>query len=140
MLQYFLKRLAAILPTVFFVTVIIFGLQQLLPGDAASVLAGENPDPEVIAYLQKKMHLDEPLPMRYAYWISGVFHGDLGESMRIQQPVLDLLKELQKEQGLGMLLITHDLAVVAGMAHARSWRCGERDIASIFLQIPLPTI
>jgi peptide/nickel transport system permease protein len=47
----------------------------------------------VIAYLQKKMHLDEPLPMRYAYWISGVFHGDLGESMRIQQPVLDLLKE-----------------------------------------------
>lgn len=93
MLQYFLKRLAAIIPTVFFVTVIIFGLQQLLPGDAASVLAGENQDPEVIAYLQKKMHLDEPLPMRYAYWISGVFHGDLGESMRIQQPVLDLLKE-----------------------------------------------
>jgi peptide/nickel transport system permease protein len=93
MLQYFLKRLAAIIPTVFFVTVIIFGLQQLLPGDAASVLAGENQDPEVIAYLQKKMHLDEPLPMRYAYWISGVFHGDLGESMRIQQPVLDLIKE-----------------------------------------------
>jgi peptide/nickel transport system permease protein len=93
MLQYFLKRLAAIIPTVFFVTVIIFGLQQLLPGDAASVLAGENQDPEVIAYLQKKMHLDEPLPVRYAYWISGVFHGDLGESMRIQQPVLDLLKE-----------------------------------------------
>jgi len=93
MLQYFLKRLAAIIPTVFFVTVIIFGLQQLLPGDAASVLAGENQDPEVIAYLQKKMHLDEPLPVRYAYWISGVFHGDLGESMRIQQPVLDLIKE-----------------------------------------------
>lgn len=93
MLQYFLKRLAAIIPTVFFVTVIIFGLQQLLPGDAASVLAGENQDPEVIAYLQKKMHLDEPLPMRYAYWISGVFHGDLGESMRIQQPVLGLIKE-----------------------------------------------
>jgi len=93
MLQYLLKRLAAIIPTVFFVTVIIFGLQQLLPGDAASVLAGENQDPEVIAYLQKKMHLDEPLPVRYAYWISGVFHGDLGESMRIQQPVLDLIKE-----------------------------------------------
>lgn len=93
MLQYLLKRLAAIIPTVFFVTVIIFGLQQLLPGDAASILAGENQDPEVIAYLQKKMHLDEPLPVRYAYWISGVFHGDLGESMRIQQPVLDLIKE-----------------------------------------------
>ncbi|MBC7437194.1 MAG: ABC transporter permease [Bdellovibrionales bacterium] len=93
MLQYLLRRLAAIIPTIFFVTIIIFGLQQLLPGDPAVILAGENQDPDVIAYLQKKMHLDEPLPMRYAYWISGVAHGDLGESLRIQQPVLGLIKE-----------------------------------------------
>ncbi len=93
MLQYLLKRLAAIIPTVFFVTIIIFGLQQLLPGDPAVILAGENQDPDVIAYLQKKMHLDEPLPVRYAYWISGVAHGDLGESLRIQQPVLGLIQE-----------------------------------------------
>ncbi len=93
MLNYFLKRLAALLPTVFFVTVIIFGLQQLLPGDAAQILAGEDQDPQVIAYLQKKMHLDEPLPVRYAYWMGAVLQGDLGESMRIQQPVLDLIKE-----------------------------------------------
>lgn len=93
MLQYLLKRLAAIIPTVFFVTIIIFGLQQLLPGDPAVILAGENQDPDVIAYLQKKMHLDEPLPVRYFYWISGVFHGDLGESLRIQEPVLGLIKD-----------------------------------------------
>lgn len=93
MLNYFLKRLAALLPTVFFVTIIIFGLQQLLPGDAALILAGEDQDPQVIAYLQKKMHLDEPLPMRYAYWIGGVLQGDLGESLRIQEPVLGLIKE-----------------------------------------------
>ena len=93
MLNYFLKRLAALLPTVFFVTVIIFALQQLLPGDAAQILAGEDQDPQVIAYLQKKMHLDEPLPVRYVYWIGGVFHGDLGESLRIQQPVLELIQE-----------------------------------------------
>lgn len=93
MLNYLLKRLAAIVPTIFFVTIIIFGLQQLLPGDPAMILAGENQDPEVIAYLQKKMHLDEPLPMRYAYWVAGVFHGDLGESLRIQQPVLELIQE-----------------------------------------------
>ncbi|MFT6590282.1 MAG: peptide/nickel transport system permease protein [Rhodoferax sp.] len=93
MLNYFLKRLAAIIPTIFFVTLIIFSLQQLLPGDAAMILAGEDQDPEVIAYLQKKMHLDEPLPVRYVYWISGVFQGDLGESLRIQQPVLGLIQE-----------------------------------------------
>jgi peptide/nickel transport system permease protein len=66
MLHYLLKRLAAIVPTIFFVTIIIFGLQQLLPGDAALILAGEDQDPTVIAYLQKKMHLDEPLPIRCA--------------------------------------------------------------------------
>lgn len=93
MLNYFLKRLAALVPTVFFVTLIIFGLQQLLPGDAALILAGEDQDPQVIAYLQKKMHLDEPLPVRYAYWIGGVLQGDLGESLRIQEPVLALIKD-----------------------------------------------
>jgi peptide/nickel transport system permease protein len=105
MLNYLLKRLAAIVPTIFFVTIIIFGLQQLLPGDPAVILAGENQDPDVIAYLQKKMHLDKALPVRYAYWVAGVFQGDLGESLRIQQPVLALLKE--------KLPVTLELAAIA---------------------------
>jgi peptide/nickel transport system permease protein len=92
--SYLVKRLAAILPTIFFVTVIVFSLQQLLPGDAATILAGEDQDPKVIAYLRQKMHLDEPLPVRYGYWIAGVAHGDLGESLRIQEPVTGLI--LQK--------------------------------------------
>src|SRR3954470_15470510 len=91
MTQYLIKRLAAILPTIFFVTIIIFGLQQLLPGDAATMLAGEDQDPQVIAYLRQKMHLDEPLPVRYGYWMRGVLHGDLGESIRNQEPVLSLV-------------------------------------------------
>ncbi|MDH5205243.1 MAG: ABC transporter permease, partial [Hylemonella sp.] len=72
MLHYLLKRLAMIVPTMLFVTIIIFGLQQLLPGDPAVILAGEDQDPTVIAYLHKKMHLDEPLPVRYAYWVAAV--------------------------------------------------------------------
>src|SRR5215203_4130240 len=91
MSEYFVKRLAAILPTIFFVSVIIFALQQLLPGDAAMILAGEDQDPKVIAYLREKMHLDEAFPIRYGYWIWGVLHGDLGESLRIQEPVLGLI-------------------------------------------------
>jgi peptide/nickel transport system permease protein len=105
MWQYLAKRLAAIIPTIFFVSVIIFGLQQLLPGDAATILAGEDQDPQVIAYLRQKMHLDEPFPVRYAYWISGVAHGDLGESLRIQEPVLGLI--IQK------LPVTLELAGIA---------------------------
>jgi peptide/nickel transport system permease protein len=80
-------------PTLFFVSILIFGLQQLLPGDPATALAGEDHDPNVIAYLRAKFHLDEPLYMRYFYWASGVLHGDLGESVRIQKPVADLILE-----------------------------------------------
>ena len=102
---YLLKRLAAVIPTVFFVTIIIFCLQQLLPGDPAVILAGEEQDPTVIAYLHQKMHLDEPLPVRYGYWIAAVFHGDLGESLRIQQPVLLLIQQ--------KLPVTLELAALA---------------------------
>ena len=91
MLNYLLQRLATIVPTLFFVSILIFGLQQLLPGDPAIALAGEERDPETIRYLREKFHLDEPLPVRYAYWMGGVLQGDLGESIRNQQPVLGLV-------------------------------------------------
>ncbi len=105
MANYLLKRLAAIVPTLFFVSVMIFGLQQLLPGDPAVALAGEDNDPNVIAYLRGKFHLDEPLPVRYWYWLDGVFHGDLGDSVRIQKPVTALILE--------KLPVTIELAILA---------------------------
>ena len=93
MFNFLLQRLATIVPTLFFVSILIFGLQQLLPGDPAMILAGEERDPDVIAHLHQKLHLDEPLPIRYLYWAGGVLRGDLGESVRIQKPVLDLIVE-----------------------------------------------
>lgn len=105
MLQFLAKRLAAIVPTVFFVSVLIFALQQLLPGDPAIAMAGEDRDPNVIAYLRGKFHLDEPLPVRYLYWAKGVVHGDLGDSVRIQQPVTQLILE--------KLPVTIELAALA---------------------------
>jgi len=105
MFDFFIKRVATIIPTLIFVSMLIFGLQQLLPGDPAMILAGEDQDPTVVAYLRTKLHLDEPLPMRYAYWIGGVLRGDLGESVRSQEPVLDLV--LQK------LPVTVELALLA---------------------------
>ena len=93
MFAFLVRRVAIIVPTLIFVSILIFCLQQLLPGDPAVVLAGEDRDPSVVAYLREKMHLDAPLPMRYLYWIEGVLHGDLGESLRLQKPVLDLIVE-----------------------------------------------
>src|SRR6266704_6864135 len=98
MFSYLLHRLATIVPTLFFVSVLIFSLQQLLPGDPAMILAGEERDPAVVAHLRQKLHLDEALPVRYLYWAGGVLKGDLGESVRIQKPVLDLIIEMRSEE------------------------------------------
>ena len=112
MFDFLIRRLATIVPTLIFVSMLIFGLQQLLPGDPALILAGEEQDPSVIAYLRERMHLDEPLPVRYAYWVGGVLHGDLGESVRNQQPVLDLvLQKLPVTLQLGLMAFTIALLI-----------------------------
>src|SRR6476469_7144655 len=94
MLTFLAKRILQLIPTLFFVSVLIFSLQHLLPGDPALIMAGEDRDPEVIEQIRKQYHLDQPIPVQYFYWVKGVFTGDLGESMRFKQPVLDLV--LQK--------------------------------------------
>ncbi|MEY4863870.1 MAG: transporter permease protein [Pseudomonadota bacterium] len=93
MLHFLPRRLLQLIPTLFLVSVIIFSLQQLLPGDPALVMAGEEKDPEVIAQIREQYHLDKPLPVQYGYWLAGVLQGDLGESMRIKKPVSELVAE-----------------------------------------------
>jgi peptide/nickel transport system permease protein len=85
------KRLLQLIPTLFFVSVLIFSLQQLLPGDPALIMAGEERDPEVIAQIRAQYRLDQPIPVQYFYWMKGVLTGDLGESLRIKVPVRDLI-------------------------------------------------
>ena len=121
MTEFLLKRRAQIVPTLIFVSMLIFGLQQLLPGDPAKILAGEEQDPNVIAHLREKLHLDDPLPMRYAYWVGGVLQGDFGESIRTQQPVLELvLQKLPVTIQLGGMafLIALAIGIPAGIASA----------------------
>ena len=121
MFAFFIRRLVTLVPTLVFVSMLIFGLQQLLPGDSAQILAGEDQNPELIAQLRLKLHLDEPLPVQYGYWIAGVLQGDLGESARTQQPVLELL--LQKlpvtlELALLSMLIALLIGLPAGVISA----------------------
>lgn len=138
MTAFLIRRIALVVPTLFFVSVLIFGLQQLLPGDPALAMAGEQQDPQVIAFLRAKYHLDEPLPVRYALWIEGIAHGDLGESIRIKRPVADLIHEklpvTGELAGLAMLVavligvpagvlaaVKHDTAVDYGATMVALW-------------------
>ena len=142
MFTFFIRRLCALVPTLVFVSMLIFGLQQLLPGDPALVLAGEDPSPEAIAHIRAKLHLDDPLPMRYGYWAMGVLQGDLGESARTHQPVLELI--LQKlpvtiELALLALLIALVISIPTGIISA-VYRGGPVDTgATIFALTGLST-
>ena len=72
MLNFLARRIVQLIPTLFFVSVLIFGLQQLLPGDPALVMAGEERDPEALAAIRARYHLDRPVVVQYFYWIAGV--------------------------------------------------------------------
>ena len=89
--RYIARRFLVLVPTLFFVSVLIFSLQQLLPGDAAVALAGEEHDPVAVAAIRQKYHLDRPVPIQYAIWAGKVVRGDFGESMRNRMPVSQLL-------------------------------------------------
>ena len=93
MLNFLVQRILQLVPTLFFVSVLIFSLQHLLPGDPALVMAGEERDPAVIQQIREQYKLDQPIPVQYAYWVKGVLSGDLGESLRIKVPVLQLIAQ-----------------------------------------------
>jgi len=143
MFAYLVRRVAIIVPTLVFVSILIFGLQQLLPGDPAVVLAGEERDPNVVAYLRAKLRLDEPLPLRYLYWVGGVLQGDLGESLRLQKPVRELIQEklpVTLELGLFAMAIALAIGIPAGIVSAvkrgTAWDYGANLVALWGLSTP----
>lgn len=143
MFAFFIRRLVSLLPTLVFVSMLIFGLQQLLPGDPAQILAGEDQSPELIAHLREKMHLDESLPVRYFYWVKGVLHGDLGESVRTQQPVLELIlqklpvtAELAVLSMLVGLLVSIPAGIISAVRPGTMWDYGANAFALSGLSVP----
>jgi len=115
-------RLLQVLPTILLVSILVFALQQLMPGDPAVVLAGEERgDPAVLAQIRAELWLDRSLPVQYLHWIGNVLQGDLGFSWRIRQPVASLvLTKLPVTLQLGAMafLIALVVGVPAGILSA----------------------
>ena len=105
MLSFIARRLLIAIPTVLIISFFIFSLQFLLPGDPVLVMAGEERDPEVIARLREQYGFNDPFLIQYFNWLMDALRGDLGQSLRMNQPVGALI--LQK------LPVTFQLAVMA---------------------------
>jgi len=105
MLTFILRRLLSAIPTLILVSLFVFTLQKLLPGDPVQAMAGEERDPTVMEYLREKYRLNDPVPVQYVHWVGNVLQGDFGTSLRTEQPVTTLL--------VSKLPVTIELAVLA---------------------------
>jgi peptide/nickel transport system permease protein len=119
MVAYLVRRLALMVPVAFLVSVVVFSLIHLTPVDPAELILGEEHSPEAVVALRHDLGLDRPLPEQYLTWISHAVHGDLGRSVRTNQPVVQAITE--------RLPATLELGIAA-----LAW--------SVLLAIPLGTI
>lgn len=85
------KRLLVAIPTLLIISLFVFSLQKLLPGDPILAMAGEERDPAVIELLRERYRLNDPVVYQYFYWLGSVLQGDFGISLRTNQPVLELI-------------------------------------------------
>lgn len=114
MLELIGKRLLLAIPTLLLVSIMVFALQKLLPGDPVLAMAGEERDPAVIAQLRAEYHLDDPVPLQYLHWIGNALQGDLGISLRTKEPVTALIAS-KLPVTLELSLLAMSIALVVGI-------------------------
>ncbi len=89
--RYIAQRAASLLPILFGISLLVFAIFQLVPGDPAMIILGTDATPDALRAMRKSMGLDQPLIMQYLHWMWGIVHGDFGVSFRSGVPVFPLL-------------------------------------------------
>lgn len=105
--MYILKRLMSVIPVLFVVSVVVFLIIHLTPGDPASIILGEDASIEQIEQLREELNLNEPLYKQYIVWVFELFKGNLGESYFMHVPISELL--------ITHLMPTLSLTLMAGI-------------------------
>ena len=125
---YILRRLLQLIPVLFGISLVVFLIMALLPGDPALAILGPYATPESLASLRRELGLDQPLWQRFFIWFGNVLQGDLGRSVTLQRPVID---EIGERIGPTLLLaacallLSSILGLAAGLiaaAHRREWQ------------------
>lgn len=93
MLAYVFKRLLAVIPVLFGLTVIVFAIMAMIPGDPATAILGSYATPENVEKLNRDLGLDKPLVQQYFIWLGNMLQGDFGRSFSLNRPVLDEVLE-----------------------------------------------
>jgi peptide/nickel transport system permease protein len=118
---FLLRRLLGTIPVLFLVSVMVFSLIHLVPGDAATVVLGEEATPQAKAELRHQLGLDQPLPLQYGHWLWNALHGDLGRALTDQTPVAQEIGQrlpVTVELALLSFLVALLIAIPAGIISA----------------------
>lgn len=132
MLGYLLKRIAASVPTVIVVTVLVFALIRAIPGDPASLMLGDIDNPALLAEMRHALGLDRPVGEQFLIWVGNAMQGDLGMSIARREPVMHLVLThfaVTAQVVLTATLLACLVAVPAGMVAA--WRQNRRADSAI---------
>ncbi len=119
--SFILRRLVLILLTLFIVSIVIFSVTEILPGDVATMIAGQEATQEQRQRLREELGLDRPAVVRYGEWIGGIARGDLGRSLRFDRPVSELIgPRLRNSAALAVLAFAVGVptAIVLGVIAA----------------------
>ena len=125
MASFLIRRLLAVLPVLLVVSLLVFFMLRLAPGDPAAVIAGNNATSEDIANIRAHMGLDKPIAVQYVLWLGQVLQGDLGYSYYLSKPVTALVAQRVEPTlslALGTVLLAVCIAVPLGSLAA--WRIG----------------
>lgn len=91
MLRFVLQRLGIVLVTLFIVSVLVFVVTEVIPGDVATMILGREATPGTLAAMREQLRLDQPALVRYGDWLQGMLTGDWGESLSLNVPVRPLV-------------------------------------------------
>jgi len=115
MLNYFLKRLLGLVPTLLIVAVLVFLFVHMLPGDPARLAAGQDADAQTIELVRQELGLDRPLHEQFVHYFSRMLQGDFGTSIRTRRPVATEIAE-RFAPTLLLTITSMAWAVVFGMS------------------------
>ena len=114
MLIYILRRLAATIPVMLIVAVLVFLMLRLTPGDPAAIIAGDNANAEQVALIRTRLGLDQPIVTQFFIWLGNVLRGDFGESFFFKKTVAELIAS-RLEPTLALSLSTILIAVLVAV-------------------------
>ena len=112
-MTYMLNRLLSVILTLFLITLVTFGVTNILPGDVAMMIMGTQSNPEALAGLRQSLGLNDPLLVQYGHWVGGILSGNWGNSLIFKKPIAELLAQ---KAAASAIIVVMSMAIALAMA------------------------